>query len=229
MALRRICGSHIYGDKSRGGLEKRERGAPDFVPARGPASAWVRNRQAHRSALGRHAPFSCGLALPAAIPAGKTRLDPRAVGRESESKTTEVLPADCGRRARGRAATQEVARVCRSRGPSRGSATCLNGSVKSGNIWQEGILGRNGRRKSSKSFPIIFNKGTKSSVRRERGQKRPSEKCSRKSTGETSSQNSKPLRGPRSAVPWLRGQPRADTSFRILRKTCTLHCACCAK
>src|SRR5437870_9179668 len=123
--LRSICGRHIYGDEHGGDLEKRERRAPDFVPVGEPASAWVRNRQAHRRALGRHAPFSCGLALPAAVPAGKARLDPRAVGRESESKTTEVLPADGGRTACPRAATQEVARVCRCRGPNRGSATCL--------------------------------------------------------------------------------------------------------
>src|SRR5207249_12078255 len=95
--MRRIYGRPIYGDENGGGLEKRKRRAPDFVPVGVPASAWVRNRQAHRRALGRHAPFSCGLALPAAVPAGKARLDPRAVGRESESKTTEVLPADGGR------------------------------------------------------------------------------------------------------------------------------------
>src|SRR6516165_9172051 len=39
----------------------------------------------------------------------------------------------------------------------------------------------------------------------------------------------RPLRGPRSAVRWPRGQLRAGTCFRILRKTCTLHCACCAR
>src|SRR5438876_2457235 len=106
--LRSIYGRPIYGDENGGGLEKRERRAPDFVPVGEPASAWVRNRQAHRRALGRHAPFSCGLALPAAVPAGKAGLDPRAVGRESESKTTEVLPADGRMTACPRAATQAV-------------------------------------------------------------------------------------------------------------------------
>src|SRR5207244_5018060 len=101
--------------------------------------------------------------------------------------------------------------------------------VKSGNHCEERISGRNGKRKSSRSFPIIFNKGTTSSLGRERGKKRSCEKCSGKSTGEISSRNSRPLRGPRSAVPSSRGRLRADTCFRILRKTCTLPYACCAK
>ncbi|HEX8836611.1 MAG TPA: helix-turn-helix transcriptional regulator [Candidatus Acidoferrum sp.] len=38
--MRTICGRHIYGDKSGGGLEERERRAPDFVPVGGPTAAW---------------------------------------------------------------------------------------------------------------------------------------------------------------------------------------------
>src|SRR5437016_10289423 len=55
--LRRIYGRPIYEDENGGAREKRERRAPDFVPVGEPGSAWVRNRQAHRRALGRHAPF----------------------------------------------------------------------------------------------------------------------------------------------------------------------------
>src|SRR5262249_4385803 len=90
-------------------------------------------------------------------------LDPRTLGGETQSKTSAVLPVDGGGSARPGAATQEVAGVRRSRGPNRGSATCLNGTLQLESIWQEGISGRSGKRKSSRSFPIICNKGMKNS------------------------------------------------------------------
>src|ERR1017187_10009763 len=90
-----IYSSAIYGRQLyRSGVEKRQRRAAAALAARCFAPPRLRTRQADRAAIARRAPFSRGVAIPAAVSPGEARLDSRPMGREERPAAAALLPAD---------------------------------------------------------------------------------------------------------------------------------------
>src|SRR5690348_1726334 len=115
-------------------MEEGQRGAADPVAGGGAAEARVRDQQAHRAEVGRGGAISCGVALPAALPAGTARLAEGEMGGEERAEAQALLPADAAgaKRAGFAASRMEGIRDCdrENYGAGNGGGKCVNGKRK---------------------------------------------------------------------------------------------------
>src|SRR5262249_48969537 len=116
---------------ARSGIEERKRRTADSLAGATPATPRLRNLQADRTAFERGAALQCGLALPVALPVGKTGLDLWALGGKSGAKTAAFLSPD-GRGPKSSApASAGLAGLRRSHQSDNRAGTCVTGNQKS--------------------------------------------------------------------------------------------------
>src|SRR3954452_5266079 len=108
-------------------MEEGKCGASYPVADRGTTEAWLRNLEAHRTAIRRSCHFLCRLPVPAALPPGEARVDPRPMGGKKRAAPQTLLPPDAGRPKGFGCAAPWLEGICGSSQPDHGGGTCLIG------------------------------------------------------------------------------------------------------